>query len=79
MVDAVLHAATDADHPAFGDRDVDAAPVAAEQARRLHPPLDVGLLESLREVDIDAVGPALPRPYGVLAPQMSSMRSVIRP
>ena len=59
MVDPVVDAAADTDHPAVPDRDVEPAAVAAQQAGRRRPGVDVGLGHAVDEVQVDPGRPRL--------------------
>jgi hypothetical protein len=58
LVDPVDFATADAHDPSGLDRDVEAAPVCAEDAGRLNPLLDVVRVDAVGEVLVDAAGPA---------------------
>ena len=59
VTDGVTCSSTNPDHPAVLNRDVGAAPVAAQQTRGLHPTLHVALGDALLQMKVHAG-----RPYG---------------
>jgi hypothetical protein len=71
-VDPVLGPAPYPDDPVVLDGDVHPAPVRAEHTRRLDPPVDVLLAESLLELEVDPDRPRGPlTDHGTLAPRCS--------